>query len=207
MILQDWFYLAMICFLGACSPGPSLIVVLGFVSSEGKKAGISVSIGHGTGVFLYALLSILGLGVVIKNYTFFFTIIQILGAFFLVWIAFKIFFKSFSSHIQSSSKINETKNNSRFIQGFLVAIFNPKIAIFFISLFSQFLSSDQTILVQSVMAAIAGGMDTIVYCGIVLLASTNNVSNLLEKYRKKISIIFSFLLILLAFSIFFSIVS
>ncbi len=67
MSLQDWFYLGVVCFLGACSPGPSLVALLGFVSSEGKRSGISFSIGHGFGVFLYALLSSLGLGVLIVH--------------------------------------------------------------------------------------------------------------------------------------------
>tara|TARA_B100000902_G_scaffold399664_1_gene471681 strand:+ start:3953 stop:4576 length:624 start_codon:yes stop_codon:yes gene_type:complete len=206
MSLQDWFYLGVICFLGACSPGPSLLVVLGFVSSEGKKAGISVSIGHGVGVFLYALLSTLGLGVLITHYSVVFNIVQIVGAIFLLWIGCKIAVSSFSSNTDSSSVINYPKNNSRFLEGLLVAVLNPKIGIFFISLFSQFLSPDQTIVVQSAMALMAGGIDTIVYCAIVLLASTKSASNLLKKYKIKISIIFAILLILLAFSLFLSLV-
>lgn len=205
MSLQDWSYLGVICFLGACSPGPSLLVVLGFVSSEGKKAGISVSIGHGVGVFLYALLSTLGLGFLITHYSVVFTIVQIIGAIFLVWIGCKIAVSSFSPSTHSSS-ITYPNNNSRFLEGFLVAVLNPKIAIFFISLFSQFLSPDQNIVVHSAMALMAGGIDTIVYCAIVLLASTQNASNLLKKYKIKISIIFAILLILLAISLFLSLV-
>ena len=73
-------------------------------------------------------------------------------------------------------------------------------------LFSQFLSPDQTIVVHSAMALMAGGIDTIVYCAIVLLASTRSASNLLKKYKIKISIIFAILLILLAISLFLSLV-
>ena len=206
MILENWFYLGLICFLGACSPGPSLLVVLGFLSSEGKKSGFSVSIGHGIGVFLYALLSTLGLGVLIAHYYNVFTIIQIIGAFFLVWIAFKIAVNSFTSDVKSSAEIKHQKKDNRFFEGFLVAVLNPKIGIFFISLFSQFLSPDQTIIVHSLMAVMAGGIDTIVYCAIVLLASTKSASIFLEKYRKEFNFLFAFLLILLAFSLFFSMI-
>ena len=131
MLLQNWLYLSLICFLGACSPGPSVVVVLGFVFSEGKKAGISASIGHGFGVFCYAFLCAIGLGYIIEIYVVFFTTLE----------------------------------------GFFVAVFNPKIAIFFLSLFSQFLSSEQTYITHLFMAIIAGGIDTLVYCMIVLLAS------------------------------------
>jgi threonine/homoserine/homoserine lactone efflux protein len=206
MILQDWFYLGLICFLGACSPGPSLMVVLGFVSSEGKKSGFSASIGHGIGVFLYALLSTLGLGVLIAHYYNVFTIIQVIGAFFLLWIAFKIAGNSFKSDVKSKAEIEHQNKDNRFFEGFLVAVLNPKIGIFFISLFSQFLSPDQTIIVHSLMALMAGGIDTLVYCTIVSLASIKSASNFLEKYRKEFSLLFAFLLILLAFSLFFSMI-
>ncbi len=207
MILQDWFYLGAICFLGACSPGPSLLVVLGFVSSEGKKAGISASIGHGVGVFLYALISTLGLGILIAHYQMIFTIIQIIGALFLLWIAFKIAKNNFYSDIQSNASIKKHRTDNRFMEGFLVAILNPKIGIFFTSLFSQFLAPGQTTIVHFFMALIAGSIDMLVYCALVLLASTRSASGLLEKYRKEISLIFALLLALLALSLFFHFLS
>ena len=206
MILQDWFYLGLICFLGACSPGPSLMVVLGFVSSEGKKSGFSASIGHGIGVFLYALLSTLGLGVLIEHYYNVFTVIQVIGAFFLLWIAFKIAGNSFNSTVKSRAEIEHQKKYNRFFEGFLVAVLNPKICIFFVSLFSQFLSPDQTIVLHSLMALMAGGIDTLVYCTIVSLASIKSAAIVLEKYRKEFNLSFAFLLILLAFSLFYSMI-
>ena len=96
--------------------------------------------------------------------------------------------------------------NSRFIEGFLVAILNPKIAVFFISLFSQFLVPGQSIAVHSVMALMAGGIDTFVYCGIVFLASTKKVSELLTIYQREVGILFGILLGFLALSLFFSLI-
>ena len=90
MILQDWLYLFIICLLGACSPGPSVVVILGFVFSGGRKSGISASIGHGLGVFGYAILCAFGLGFLIEIYGTFFTIVQFLGAFFLLYLSFII---------------------------------------------------------------------------------------------------------------------
>ena len=206
MELQNWFYLATICFLGACSPGPSLLVVLGFVSTEGKRSGISVSIGHGLGVFFYALLSTLGLSVLIVNYYLAFTVVQIIGALFLIWIAFRIIINISSYNVENDYYSKKIERKNRFFEGILVAILNPKIAVFFISLFSQFLSPDQTVFTHMLMAVLAGGIDTVVYCVIVLFASTQKVSRLMEKYKKQVSLIFGLLLILLAFSLFFSLV-
>ena len=57
MLLNEWASLAIICILGAFSPGPSLMVILSLAATNGSKAGYIASIGHGTGIFIYAMLS------------------------------------------------------------------------------------------------------------------------------------------------------
>mgnify|MGYP001166253621 FL=1 len=204
MILQDWLYLFFICLLGACSPGPSVVVILGFVFSEGRKSGISASIGHGLGVFGYAILCAFGLGFLIEIYDTFFTVVQFLGAFFLLYLSFVIIKGSIVEKKTSHDVINIDIKKNRFIEGFFIAILNPKIAVFFLSLFSQFLSSDQTHITHLFMAILAGGIDTIVYCIIVILASTKGTASFLENHGSKVSLIFGIMLIFLSLSLFVS---
>ena len=204
MILQDWLYLFIICLLGACSPGPSVVVILGFVFSGGRKSGISASFGHGLGVFGYAILCAFGLGFLIEIYGTFFTVVQFLGAFFLLYLSFIIIKGSIVEKKTSHNAINIDSEKNRFIEGFLIAILNPKIAVFFLSLFSQFLSSEQTYITHLFMAILAGGIDTIVYCIIVILASTKGTASFLENHGSKVSLIFGIMLIFLSLSLFVS---
>ena len=204
MILQDWLYLFVICLLGACSPGPSVVVILGFVFSGGRKSGISASIGHGLGVFGYAMLCAFGLGFLIEIYGTFFTVVQFLGAFFLLYLSFVIIKGSIVEKKTSHDVINIDIEKNRFIEGFFIAILNPKIAVFFLSLFSQFLSSEQTYMTHLFMAILAGGIDTIVYCIIVILASTKGTASFLENHGSKVSLIFGIMLIFLSLSLFVS---
>ena len=207
MILQDWLYLFVICLLGACSPGPSVVVILGFVFSGGRKSGISASIGHGLGVFGYAILCAFGLGFLIEIYGTFFTVVQFLGAFFLLYLSFIIIKGSIVEKKTSHDVINIDIEKNRFIEGFFIAILNPKIAVFFLSLFSQFLSSEQTYMTHLFMAILAGGVDTIVYCIIVILASTKGTASFLENHGSKVSLIFGIMLIFLSLSLFVSILT
>ena len=204
MILQDWLYLFIICLLGACSPGPSVVAILGFVFSGGRKSGISASIGHGLGVFGYAIICALGLGFLIEIYGTFFTLVQFLGAFFLLYLSFIIIKGSIVEKKTSHNVINIDSEKNRFIEGFLIAILNPKIAVFFLSLFSQFLSSEQTHITHLFMSILAGGIDTIVYCIIVILASTKGTASFLENHGSKVSLIFGIMLIFLSLSLFVS---
>ena len=206
MILQDWIYLFLICLLGACSPGPSVVVILGFVFSGGRKSGISASIGHGLGVFGYAMLCAFGLGFLIESYGTLFTIVQFLGALFLLYLAFIIIKGSIVEKKTNNDFINLDTEKNRFIEGFFIAILNPKIAVFFLSLFSQFLSTEQTYLTHLLMAILAGGIDTIVYCIIVILASTKGTASFLEHYGSKVSLIFGIMLIFLSLSLIISMV-
>ena len=206
MILQDWIYLFLICLLGACSPGPSVVVILGFVFSGGRKSGISASIGHGLGVFGYAMLCAFGLGFLIESYGTLFTIVQFLGALFLLYLALIIIKGSIVKKKTNNDFINLDTEKNRFIEGFFIAILNPKIAVFFLSLFSQFLSTEQTYLTHLLMAILAGGIDTIVYCIIVILASTKGTASFLEHYGSKVSLIFGIMLIFLSLSLIISMV-
>ena len=68
MPLNDWASLAIICILGAFSPGPSLVVILALTATNGRNAGNIASLGHGFGIFVYALLSATGLVIALNSY-------------------------------------------------------------------------------------------------------------------------------------------
>ncbi len=192
--------------MGASSPGPSLIVILRHAVADGRSAGIYAAVGHGFGIFIYALVSAIGLSFILINFPKIFTFVQILGALFLLWIGFQILREGLSK--KDLSNFGEYKTPSsgitsnHFRDGFGIAILNPKILAFFSSLFSQFLSPEQNISIHIFMAIIAGFIDVSVYVIIVFLVT---LKSLLKFYKDKIffvEVTFGLLLILLGFSIF-----
>ena len=206
MTIQDWVSLAFICILGAFSPGPSLIVILSVTASAGRKAGYLASFGHGTGVFLYALMAATGLIVLIKTSLLLFSIIQFLGAVFLAFVGIRILKSVFWPLPRDVEETTTRNTTNRFWQGFAVAILNPKIAAFFLSLFSQFLGSGQTSITHLGMATLAGLIDTAAYFLMVAWASTSMMTNFLDRYKRSVEVGFGVLLCLLAFSLFIQII-
>ena len=206
MSIESWLYLILICLMGASSPGPSLIVILRHAVADGRDAGINAAVGHGIGIFIYALVSAIGLSFVLTSSPKIFSLIQILGGIFLLWIGFQVLREGMSKRDLPDFGGGETSTErtslNHFRDGLGIAILNPKILAFFSSLFSQFLSAEQTFSVHMLMAIIAGFIDVSVYIIIVFLVTINR---LLEFYRKKIfifEIAFGLCLILLGFSIF-----
>jgi threonine/homoserine/homoserine lactone efflux protein len=206
MLFQDWLSLAAICILGAFSPGPSLMVILSITASNGRKAGFLSSFGHGLGVFIYALLSATGLSIILNTYSQLLILIQFLGALFLLYIGIRTIRSLFLATANSSKVLSKNMMPNRFIDGFLIAIFNPKIAAFFLSLFSQFLIVGQTFIIHLGMALLAGTIDTIAYLVMVTLASTSIMLKFLSTYKKSVEASFGLLLIMLSISLSFKII-
>ena len=206
MLLNEWASLVLICVLGAFSPGPSLMVILSLTTSNGRKAGYIASIGHGTGIFIYALLSATGLAMVVNSNPEVFVSVQILGAIFLFYLGFRIIRSSLSKDLDNSLQlVAENFFSNRFFDGFLIAILNPKILAFFLSLFSQFLTTGQTFTIRLGMATLAGTIDTFAYLTMVSLVSTNIMLKFLSKYKKSVEFTFGLLLIVFSVSLGFKI--
>ena len=131
------------CLLGAMSPGPSMAVVINNAIFKGRYNGILTSIGHGVGIAVYATFAVLGLGLIIETNIFIFNGLKILSIIFLIFIGVK--------SISNKKKLNFEKKDSKestisFLQGFSISILNPKILVWFIAIYSQFMSVNNDLL-------------------------------------------------------------
>ena len=128
-----------VCLLGAMSPGPSMAVVINNAIFKGKYNGILTSIGHGIGITIYATFAVLGLGLIIKTNLFIFNSLKILSIIFLIFIGIKSILKKEKLDVE---KKDIKQNTVSFLQGFSISILNPKIFIWFIAVYSQFMSTN-----------------------------------------------------------------
>ncbi|MCO4799647.1 MAG: LysE family translocator [Colwelliaceae bacterium] len=184
-----WLSLAFICVMGALSPGPSLAVVVKNTLFGGSKQGYATAISHGFGVALYAALTALGIGVVIVKSPILFSFIQYAGAAFLVYLGIKALMSK-----KQSIDLNETpsaeKENVQAINGwrdgFLIAFLNPKLAIFFLALFSQFVDANASYQQKIIMVSTVGIIDTLWYLIVAFMFSRGPV---LEKLKRNSHII------------------
>jgi threonine/homoserine/homoserine lactone efflux protein len=196
MDIFDWLTITLVCFIGAITPGPSLIVIIYITNSKNLVSGFLASLGHGFGIFLYALISIYILNIIIAYLPISMALIQILGSIFLIYISLKlIFFKPYKN--SSKSKIEFSKSNfNNFFVGLTTSLINPKILIFFSSVFSQFIESDYSVQTKLTMALLAGLIDAFWYILVSYSINTKKIQNYL---KLKQSIIFLILGIILLF--------
>ena len=79
-----WSQLALVCLLGAMSPGPSLALIIRNSINYNRLSGILASIAHGLGICIYATITVVLLEFIIQNSEKIFFFIQICGSIFLI---------------------------------------------------------------------------------------------------------------------------
>ena len=149
-MLITWLSLAIVCLLGAMSPGPSFVVVTRNALYRGKSAGLLAAWAHATGIGFWALLTVMGLSVLIRAVPVLFMAISFLGGAYLGWLGIKAI--SQSSLILGN--MNEGQNGSPWRgaqEGGLIAFLNPKTGLFFVALFSPFVNPDAGTVWQCLM--------------------------------------------------------
>ena len=90
MEIYEWLTIVMVCFIGAISPGPSLVIIIYITNSRNLISGFLASLGHGVGIFIYALISIYILSMIIKYLPISSALLQILGGLFLIYLSIQL---------------------------------------------------------------------------------------------------------------------
>lgn len=140
--LHDWLLLASICALGAMTPGISLAVITRHTLHGGARAGAIAGLTHALGVGIWAAATVAGMAVLFKRYPGLELAFSLLGALFLLWMAWKSWQASRQSQAPAHTSPPSNVIHGAAWDGFAVAFLNPKVALFFLALFSQFLSSE-----------------------------------------------------------------
>ena len=124
----------------AISPGPDNIFVLTQSIVNGTKYGIATVLGLMSGCLVHTTLVAFGVSAIIKENDSLFFIIKLLGASYLLFLAYKVY-KSDAKIVLSNSNIQKESTFQLFKKGFIMNVLNPKVALFFLAFFPQFLFS------------------------------------------------------------------
>ena len=169
MTLITFGQVFIVCLLGAMSPGPSMAVVIHNAIFKGRYNGILTSIGHGLGIAIYATFAVLGLGLIIETNIIIFNSLKILSIIFLIFIGMKSIFNKEKLNLEKKDVKEKTIS---FLQGFSISILNPKILVWFIAIYSQFMSVNNEFIFNIYLVSIAGIVDAFWYIFLTLAVTT-----------------------------------
>lgn len=200
MSWSQWLSLALVCLLGAMSPGPSLAVVVRHTVVAGTRAGVACAVTHGCGIFCWALLMVSGLGAILLTQPALFDTVRYLGAAFLFYLGCR-------AVLSDPMDVSVTEVDAQLAgrragwEGFLLALSNPKVAVFFAALFSQFIRPEATLAEQLMIASTAGAIDIMWY---IIVAATLSNKMILERVKSRAALLnrcFGAILIVLSLAV------
>lgn len=207
---MDFF--SVLSFLGAAivltvMPGPDNLFTLAQAIAKGKKAGIFTTLGLCTGLIVHIAATTIGISAVIYQSAFAFTIVKYAGAAYLLFLAFK----SFSDKGSNLNLNNEDTLDykSLYKKGVIMNLLNPKVSLFFLAFFPQFIhygNGNVSVTLQMLMYGILFLLQTLVIFTLISMFA-GKVGYFLRKNEsisKKINMIQGSLFTLIGLKIAFS---
>ena len=128
------------------SPGPNGVLIAKTVPTSGKAAGFANIAGFVLAFFVHGSLAIFGLSVILLQSANLFTAVKLAGAAYLVWIGLKALRDAWRGAPAKLAEIAPARRQrtllKAFGEGFLTNALNPKVAMFYIAAFPQFIPQD-----------------------------------------------------------------
>ena len=137
----------------ALTPGPDMVLYLGKAISQSRRAGLVTFAGAASGLLVHTTFAAIGLSALFAASATAFTVVKIVGALYLLYLAVDALRRGTAFALDASSASEAM--GSLFAKGFLVNLLNPKIVVFFVTLLPQFVDVDavnptQTLIVLGV---------------------------------------------------------
>lgn len=173
------------------SPGPAVLYILSKSIEQGKKAGFASIFGIAIGNAIHALAATFGLTLLIAESIFWFTVVKLVGAAYLIYLGVQSIKKEVSFEFQQQGG-KPAQLQKVLIDGAIVNTFNPKTALFFLAFVPQFLNlgygqiPKQTLFYGITFTLLALGSDSIFVLISVRLKHFLQRSQSFQNYQKYI---------------------
>lgn len=182
-------------------PGADVFLLLRVSIVHGVRAGIATLIGIHLGNCLQALLMISGVGLLVSQIPGAIQVLKIIGAAYLIYLAVTSFIAALKTPAptQSSEESTPKPRLGPLGQGLLTNITNPKVLLFFLAFFPQFLGSTTNVAVQLICLAGIFIALALIWEGIIVLGATKLGSALnSQRFIRAMDFVCGFAFVLLA---------
>jgi len=128
------------CFVLFVTPGPDMSLFLAKTVSGGRRAGLASMLGAMAGCCIHTLLAALGLSALLAASATAFTVLKIIGALYLLWLALDAVRHGSALNVRKDAH-SEVAFGRTFLLGLGINLTNPKVVLFFVTFLPQFVQS------------------------------------------------------------------
>jgi len=143
--------------IAVISPGPSFLITVRTAAARSSLDGVKVALGLGAGAVTWAAAALLGLNLVFQQFPWLYFAMKLGGALYLLWLAFQML-----RHAAEPLKLDgavEASEHGHFLRGYLTQVSNPKVVVFFASIFMSMLPNDMPGWMSVALLAVVGCND------------------------------------------------
>ena len=148
---HDLLIFAAACLLMVLTPGPNMIYLISRSICQGRKAGVTSLVGVVAGFFVHMFAASVGLTAVFLAVPMAYEALKWAGALYLLWMAWQAVKPGARSPFEAQ-ELAPDSSSKLVLMGFMTSVLNPKIAVFYLSVFPQFISPEHgSMFTQSMM--------------------------------------------------------
>jgi len=149
--LNELLIFAAACLLMVLTPGPNMIYLISRSICQGRKAGLVSLLGVVAGFFVHLFAAAAGLTAVFLEVPMAYEVLKWAGALYLLWLAWQAVKPGARSPFEAQ-QLPPDSARKLVTMGFLTSALNPKIAVFYLSVFPQFITPEHgSVFTQSLL--------------------------------------------------------
>ena len=138
---HDLLIFAAACLLMVLTPGPNMIYLISRSICQGRKAGVTSLLGVVAGFFVHMFAAAVGLTAVFLAVPMAYETLKWAGALYLLWMAWQAVKPGARSAFEAQELVPDS-SSKLVLMGFMTSVLNPKVAMFYLSVFPQFISPE-----------------------------------------------------------------
>lgn len=187
--------------LAVMSPGPDFAMVSRNSLVHSRRTGIYCALGLALGILVHVSYSLIGIGLVIARSVAVFSILKFLGAAYLIYIGIASWRSKGGAGEAADRKNRELSRGGAIRMGFLTNVSNPKVTLFFLSLFTQVINPKTPLTIQLLYGLEMSGMTFAWFTLVATALSHQAVKNRFAAAQHRVEKVFGAVLIALGVKI------
>ena len=184
--IENYLGFVMAAILLNITPGTDSMYIITRSMSQGQTAGFYSVLGITSGILVHTLLAAFGLSVLLASSPLAFTLVKYIGASYLCYLGFKMLTSKqtplLASDLPNEEKLVSTRPLDRwqiYKQGVITNTFNPKVALFFLAFFPQFIDASYAYsMVSFIILGLTFAVTGFIWCSCLALLASKFSENL-----------------------------
>lgn len=171
--------------LGILSPGPAFLLVSRTAAARSRSAGLATGLGVAMAATLWAAAAAFGVAVAMTRFAAVYGVIQLAGAVYLIWLGLSAWLHQ-PAETPASSAPPPSRTGSAILTGFGLSLTNPKIVVFFSSIFVALIPAAAPLSVRVAALGIVAAQETLWAVAVACLFSQPSIQAGYRRFARRI---------------------